>query len=199
MFTRVNFSSHDTTACAAIAEDMSCGLLGDPFMRIVHARAGPEDARQSGPRHLYRPAETAQFWADVAYVPTKGDGRRVLLVGESAARGFLLDPGLTPADVLRGELSNGAEQMQCVDLAKNPPSRSRSSGSIRTKLDRMRALPTGPSRDRVKLMAIRVVVASTAVPPRIGSGPRSAVAASSSSRGRDRYFRSDAIAHARAQ
>ncbi|MFG2121004.1 hypothetical protein [Streptomyces sp. NPDC048710] len=54
----------------------------------------------------------------MAYVPAKADARRVVLVGESAARGFLLDPGLTPADVLQGELADGAEPVQCVDLAR---------------------------------------------------------------------------------
>ncbi|WP_328764177.1 hypothetical protein [Streptomyces sp. NBC_00272] len=62
--------------------------------------------------------ETARYWADVPHVPGKAAARRVVLAGESAARGFLLDPGLTPADALRDELAGATRPVQVVDLAR---------------------------------------------------------------------------------
>lgn len=59
-------------------------------------------------------------WADIEYIPGKGAGRRVAVVGESTARGYLLDPGLTPTGLLQNELDRtaGPGRYQCVDLAK---------------------------------------------------------------------------------
>lgn len=54
-----------------------------------------------------------RFWADVERIPPKAR-RRVVLLGESAARGYLYDPAVTPATVLQRMLP-GAE---VVDLAR---------------------------------------------------------------------------------
>jgi len=60
-----------------------------------------------------------RMWADVSEVRGKGKARRIVLVGESSARGFLLDPVLTPAGVLASHLEQlaGPGAYQCVDLA----------------------------------------------------------------------------------
>jgi hypothetical protein len=60
-----------------------------------------------------------RMWADVSEVPGKGTARRVVLVGESSARGFLLDPAMTPCDALTSGLEQwaGPGAYQCVDLA----------------------------------------------------------------------------------
>lgn len=60
-----------------------------------------------------------RMWADVSEVPGKRSARRVVLVGESSARGFLLDPALTPSEVLASRLEqwSGPGAYQCVDLA----------------------------------------------------------------------------------
>ena len=60
-----------------------------------------------------------RMWADVSEVPGKGKARRIVLVGESSARGFLLDPVLTPTGVLASRLEHlaGPGAHQCVDLA----------------------------------------------------------------------------------
>jgi len=64
------------------------------------------------------PARLAD-WADVPYVPPAGAARRVVLIGESAARGWPLDPVFNPAASLRQYLSAAAPgAYQCVDLAK---------------------------------------------------------------------------------
>ncbi|MGA7410691.1 MAG: hypothetical protein WBW33_09410, partial [Bryobacteraceae bacterium] len=60
-----------------------------------------------------------RMWADVSEVPGKGAARRVVLVGESSARGFLLDPAMTPCDALASCLEqwDGPGAYRCVDLA----------------------------------------------------------------------------------
>lgn len=60
-------------------------------------------------------------WADVERIPPKGPRQRVVLIGESVARGYFYPPHLTPARVLEALLGvagipGGAE---VVDLAKN--------------------------------------------------------------------------------
>jgi hypothetical protein len=60
-------------------------------------------------------------WADRERLEPKGEKKRVVLVGESVARGYFYDPRITPAQVLetllhRAEVPGGVE---VVDLAKN--------------------------------------------------------------------------------
>ncbi|MFC7387136.1 hypothetical protein [Sphaerisporangium rhizosphaerae] len=65
-------------------------------------------------------ATDAMMWADAGDVSTPGGARRVVLVGESAARGWLLDPVYNPVGVLRRHLDAAAPGgYQCVDLAKS--------------------------------------------------------------------------------
>ncbi|MCH6161603.1 hypothetical protein [Streptomyces marispadix] len=83
---------------------------------------GPWEVADDGEGALRRremPADEARTWADTGDVPAKGASRRVVVLGESSARGFLLDPVLTPASALHGRLEladPGA--FQCVDLAQ---------------------------------------------------------------------------------
>jgi hypothetical protein len=60
-----------------------------------------------------------RYWADVDRVPAKRRPR-VVLIGESAARGYLYDPELTPAAVLQQALDQALEGpgMEVVDLAR---------------------------------------------------------------------------------
>ncbi|MFD9123315.1 hypothetical protein [Kitasatospora sp. NPDC059571] len=64
--------------------------------------------------------QTGRLWADVERVPGKAGARRVAVVGESTARGYLLDPVVTPTGVLQQQLDHmaGAGSYQCVDLAR---------------------------------------------------------------------------------
>ena len=70
-------------------------------------------------RRQNRPPGELRMWADVSEVPGKGEARRVVLVGESSARGFLLDPAMTPSEVIASCLEQraGPGAYQCVDLA----------------------------------------------------------------------------------
>ena len=53
-----------------------------------------------------------RYWADVERIPAK-TGRRVVLVGESVARGYLFDPAITFARMLEAMLG-----VEVVDLAR---------------------------------------------------------------------------------
>src|SRR5438552_567532 len=44
-------------------------------------------------------------FADIDHIPPKGSQKRIVLVGESVARGFFVDPGYTPAFVLETMLA----------------------------------------------------------------------------------------------
>lgn len=65
--------------------------------------------------------EAWTLFANVQSIPPKGDKKRVVLLGESVARGFLLDPGYTPAGVLETLLNSSAAgegEFEVVDLAE---------------------------------------------------------------------------------
>lgn len=64
--------------------------------------------------------EEWNLWANVGYIPPKGEKRRVVLVGESVARGYLYDPAFTPAAALARILDAhaGPGRFEVVDLAR---------------------------------------------------------------------------------
>lgn len=82
---------------------------------VVPTDEGPSLRRTPGV-----PGETAVLWADVEHVPGPGPARRVVVLGESVARGYLLDPVFTPTRALAHALDVLApgEAYQCVDLAR---------------------------------------------------------------------------------
>ena len=64
--------------------------------------------------------ETWHYWANVGRIEAKGSKLRVLFIGESVARGYLYDPGFTPAMALQMMLENqfGKDQVEVIDLAR---------------------------------------------------------------------------------
>lgn len=59
-------------------------------------------------------------WADIPTIPRKGERKRVLLLGESVARGFFYDPELNPAQILEATLTAAlGESVEVVDLARS--------------------------------------------------------------------------------
>jgi hypothetical protein len=82
---------------------------------IVDTQAGPGLRRR--PRI---PLWEACVWSAERDIPGQGEAIRVVLTGESVARGYLLDPVLNPAAALRQYLSAApaGPQYQCVDLAQ---------------------------------------------------------------------------------
>ncbi|MEU4820355.1 hypothetical protein AB0H37_00635 [Actinomadura sp. NPDC023710] len=96
-------------AAAVHAAALAGGVLG--AWRVEPTADGPE---------LHRcdlPPEELRSWADVEHVPAARDASRVVLLGESSARGFLLDPLLTPASALQRQLDATGARHQVVDLA----------------------------------------------------------------------------------
>ncbi|HKI03016.1 MAG TPA: hypothetical protein VKK31_13655 [Thermoanaerobaculia bacterium] len=58
-------------------------------------------------------------WANVQSIPPKGKRKRVVLLGESVARGYFYDPELTPAQALESSLTaHWGQPVEVVDLAK---------------------------------------------------------------------------------
>jgi hypothetical protein len=60
------------------------------------------------------------FWANVQKIPPKGSRRRIVLVGESVARGLLYDPQFNPALALQAMMNAacGASEIEVIDLAR---------------------------------------------------------------------------------
>lgn len=60
------------------------------------------------------------YWADVARIEPKGEKLRVLLIGESVARGYLYDPVFNPALALQMilEAQFGEGKVEVIDLAR---------------------------------------------------------------------------------
>lgn len=98
------------------------GLLSLPEKRSSSTRPGFVGIWQEGPEG-YRRAEALRdewrFWADVQLIPPKRERKRLLLLGESVARGFLYDPDFNPARALESCLPAALGQpIEIVDLAK---------------------------------------------------------------------------------
>ena len=60
------------------------------------------------------------FWANVQKIPPKGSRRRIVLVGESVARGLLYDPQFNPALALQAMMNAacGPSEIEVIDLAR---------------------------------------------------------------------------------
>jgi hypothetical protein len=69
---------------------------------------------------LVQHMEHWHFWANVGRIEAKGSKLRVVFVGESVARGYLYDPGFTPAMALQMILEEqfGKDQVEVIDLAR---------------------------------------------------------------------------------
>src|SRR6185369_4743396 len=60
------------------------------------------------------------LWANVEKIPPKGSRLRIVLLGESVARGYLYDPYFNPALALQAMMSSacGASEIEVIDLAR---------------------------------------------------------------------------------
>lgn len=81
-----------------------------------------EAQEESGGRSFVRidSKEPWHLWANVPKIPPKGLGRRVVLIGESVARGHLYDPHFTPALALQKmmDAACGPAEIEVVDLGR---------------------------------------------------------------------------------
>lgn len=98
------------------------GLLRLPEKNSSGVRPGAIGIWEGGPQGYERSAALRDewlHWADVQSIPPKGERKRVLLLGESVARGFLYDPDFNPAKALEAALLTALGQpVEIVDLAK---------------------------------------------------------------------------------
>lgn len=104
---------------AALAERMdqrwTVELDLDAAPRPVGAwRPHETDAGLELVRRTDLPPAEEKFWAADSGIPPKGSRHRIVLIGESVARGYLFDPALSFADVLR---ALAPEDVEIVDLA----------------------------------------------------------------------------------
>lgn len=78
-----------------------------------------ENGRTSFVRRL-EAMDTWHFWANIGRIPAKGSKLRVVLIGESVARGYIYDPSFTPAMALQLILDEqfGTDQIEVIDLAR---------------------------------------------------------------------------------
>lgn len=101
----------------------------DPFdgpsgERVNSDRVGIWERKSKGGKSYFgRSTDMANewnMWANVGRIEPKGAKRRVVLIGESVARGYLYDPVFTPALVLEKTLKHylGEGGVEVIDLAR---------------------------------------------------------------------------------
>ena len=83
-------------------------------------RVGAWEETRDGSFVRTNTGDPSYLWASVQKIPSKGPRRRVVLVGESVARGFLYDPHFTPAEALQKimDATCGPDEIEVVDLAR---------------------------------------------------------------------------------
>jgi hypothetical protein len=129
--------------CIRFAERMwaepDCGrlsqILEDCGMRVVAARTNSEPpdrdskspfvgiwqkhAEDGGISYVRTESQARHLWADVERIGPKTDRRRIVLLGESAARGQFFDPEFNLAKAMREVLAfAAASEVEVVDLAR---------------------------------------------------------------------------------
>ena len=92
--------------------DEAQGHIGIWERRVENGKAG--FVRRMESRHEW------DFWADVNRIEAKSEKTRVLLIGESVARGYLYDPIFNPAKALQMILESqfGKDKVEVIDLAR---------------------------------------------------------------------------------
>lgn len=106
---------------------------------LVESADAPEPTQrpavEDGAVGIWRARETSQgrlferiperskewpLWADLPVIESRGEARRVVLLGESVARGWFYEPAYTPAKVLEKMLSQAAIEggAEVLDLAR---------------------------------------------------------------------------------
>jgi tetratricopeptide (TPR) repeat protein len=82
-----------------------------------------ERKQENGKTYFVRSKDLLQewnYWANIGRIEPKGAKQRVVLIGESVARGYLYDPQYTPAMALEKILHAqwGKDEVEVIDLAR---------------------------------------------------------------------------------
>src|SRR5258707_1742228 len=82
-----------------------------------------ERRQENGKSYFVRSKDQVKdwnYWANIGKIDPKGNRLRILLLGESVARGYLYDPQFTPAFALEKILQSqlGQDQVEVIDLAR---------------------------------------------------------------------------------
>jgi hypothetical protein len=110
-------SDHWSGPFAALAEDFANLKGQETLKRSVSIW---EEEKDTG--EFVRARKHVDLWrfcADVERIGKKGDKKRIVLLGESVARGFFFDPVYCPAQVLGEQIGASAEAVEIVDLAQS--------------------------------------------------------------------------------
>ncbi len=99
------------------------GLITLPERQTPSARSGGLGIWEAGSQG-YEPSAALRKqwpnWANIHSIPLKGERKRVLLLGESVAAGFLYAPEFRPAQALEATLTTAlGEPVEVIDLAKS--------------------------------------------------------------------------------
>lgn len=116
--------------------DSLCSELTPPVSIMEDANSSFESTQTAKPRKIgiWIPAKESDkasyvrdtqrsaewtYWASVHEIPPKSDKKRVILLGESVARGYLFDPYYNPGQVLESIVNaSGYLNVEVIDLAK---------------------------------------------------------------------------------
>lgn len=110
-------SDHWSGPFAALGEDFA-SLKGQAAeKRAVSIWEEDEETGEFVRAHKH--VDLWRFCADVERIGKKGDRKRIVLLGESVARGFFFDPVYCPAKVLREQLTACGEPVEVIDLAQS--------------------------------------------------------------------------------
>ena len=104
----VRLRDRDGVSAPALAHDLDVGIwrAERTASGVALRRTDPADDREC-------------HWANVDYVPPPAGAHRVVVIGESVARGGSYEPLFTPTSALAGRLERAAPgKYQCVDLAE---------------------------------------------------------------------------------
>lgn len=124
----------DERGALVLAQAQKVAIHGRAASSPVHRRraaAPPQEVQSAGRVGIWveesdRPvlrrdpalAEQWRCWADRDEIPLRTGLRRVVLLGESMARGYFLDPLVTPSMLLEQWMAGSAEGAEVIDLAK---------------------------------------------------------------------------------
>ena len=64
-------------------------------------------------------SENSYSWSELEKIPPKSNLRRIIFLGESVARGYLLCPTITPAGILKDILKENEEEFEILDMTRS--------------------------------------------------------------------------------